>query len=168
MKSDHRPGGQLTSWVEGYLRAVTGAKVPTLAIACPQELDRILLDGSLDSLQGVDQYLLVVHATQPAIVPIVYLSTAAGLGIYLGEVIRRGSPSAEYRWGRAHELPPGITPQVPATAALSDLLLLGQGSGGVVWPAEAIGRRIRSGAQAPSVYGFAVDAIRQAWIRGTG
>lgn len=157
------PDTDLKSVIDFYGRLVAGQAGPELAMACADSLERGLLDYSLESLHVIDRYLHRVHAAQDGIATIAYANTIMGTAIYVGEVIRRGSPSAEFRWGRAdstaaNDATPGL-----ARSDLSDLVLLSHSSNGTIVPADAVLRIIRRGARAPTIHSFAVSAIRRAW-----
>jgi hypothetical protein len=131
-------------------------------MACAESLERGLLDYSLESLHVIDRYLQGVHRAQDGILTIAYANTIVGTAIYVGEVIRRGSPSTEYRWGRSEATAMNDSSSGVALSDLSDVVLLSH-SGGAIVPADAVLRVIRRGAQAPTIHSFAVSAIRRAW-----
>jgi len=120
----------------------------------------------VDSLQAIDQYLLIVHGAQEGIPTVAYANTIMATAIYVGEVIRRGAPSTEYRWGRAQESHAREAGSMPAVSDLSDLVLLNQVTGAALSPTDAVLRLIRHGKAAPPVYSFAVKSIRRAWSSG--
>ena len=153
----------LRSIIEFYGRVIAGQAGPELGMACADSLERSSLDYSLDSLHAIDRYLQGVHAAQEGVPTVAYVNTIMGTAIYTGEVIRRWSPSTEYRWGRSkadapEEPSPGLAP-----GDLSDVVLLNHGSSDAIVPADAVFRVIRHGARAPSIHAFAVASIRRAW-----
>lgn len=153
----------LNSIIEFYRRVVAAQAGPELSMACPESLERGLLDYSLESLHVIDRYLHCVHAVQEGIPTIAYANTIMGTAIYTGEVIRRGSPSTEYRWGRSEVKPAA---DLPAELGLSDLVmfvLFSHSVGDAIVPADAVFRVIHHGVSAPSVHAFAVNSIRRAW-----
>jgi hypothetical protein len=154
----------LESLLDYYGRVVAGRAGPELSMACADHLARALLDYGLESLHTIDEYLLVVHGAQEGIPTIAYANTIMGTAIYLGEVIRRGSPSTEYRWGRTQQSETNEPYSELKMGDLSDLVLLSSTAGTAIAPTEPILRRIRHGSQAPTVHSFAVASIRRAWM----
>jgi hypothetical protein len=153
----------LKSVIDFYGRVVAGQGGPELTMACTESLERGLLDYSLESLQLIDRYLQSVHAAQEDIPTNAYANTIMGTAIYVGEVIRRGSPSTEYRWDRTHATPVDGSTQEVALGNLSDIVLLSHSTGDAIVPADVVLRIIRRGAAAPTIHSFAVSAIRRAW-----
>jgi hypothetical protein len=156
----------LKSLIDYYGEVVAGRTESGFAMACADRLERAALDYSVDSLQVIDQYLLIVHGAQEGIPTVAYANTIMATAIYVGEVIRRGSPSTEYRWGRAQESHAREAGSTPAVSDLSDLVLLNQVTGAKLSPTDAVLRLIRHGKAAPPVYSFAVKSIRRAWTSG--
>jgi hypothetical protein len=154
----------LESLVDYYGRVVAGRAGPEPSMACADHLERALLDYGLESLHMIDEYLLVVHDAQEGIPTIAYANTIMGTAIYLGEVIRRGSPSTEYRWGRTQQSETSEPYSELKMGDLSDLVLLSSTAATTIAPTEPILRRIRHGSQAPTVHSFAVASIRRAWM----
>jgi hypothetical protein len=153
----------LKSLIDFYARVVAGRAGPELGMACAESLERGLLDYSLESLHAIDRYLQGVHVAQEGILTIAYANTIVGTAIYVGEVIRRGSPSTEYRWGRSAATAMNDSSSGVELSDLSDVILLSHSTGGAIVPADAVLRIIRRGAQAPTIHSFAVSAIRSAW-----
>lgn len=156
----------LKSLIDYYGEVVAGRAGSDFAMACSDRLERAALDYSVDSLQVIDQYLLIVHGAQEGIPTVAYANTIMATAIYVGEVIRRGSPSTEYRWGRAQESQAKEASSIPALSDLSDLVLLNQLTGAPLSPTDAVLRLIRHGKAAAPVYSFAVKSIRRAWTSG--
>jgi hypothetical protein len=153
----------LNSIIEFYRRVVAGQAGPELSMACPESLERGLLDYSLESLHVIDRYLHCVHAVQDGIPTIAYANTIMGMAIYIGEVIRRGSPSTEYHWGRSALQPTADSPSEVGFGDLTMFVLFSHSVGDAIVPANAVFRLIRRGASAPSIHTFAVNSIRRAW-----
>jgi len=154
---------ELKSVIDFYARVLAGQAGPELGMACAESLERELLDYSLESLHVIDRYLQGVHGAQDGILTIAYANTIIGTAIYVGEVIRRGSPSTEYRWGRKETPVMNGSSSGFALSDLSDVVLLSHSTGGAIAPADPVLRIIRRGAQAPTIHSFALSAIRLAW-----
>ena len=153
----------LKSVIDFYGRVVAGQGGAELIMACAESLERGLLDYSLESLHVIDRYLHSVNAAQDGVPTIAYANTIMGTAIYVGEVIRRGSPSTEYRWDRNQATSVNGSTQEVTLGDLSDVVLLSHSTGGAIVPADAVLRIIRHGAAAPTIHSFAVSAIRHAW-----
>src|SRR6267143_6904196 len=156
----------LQSLIDYYGEVVAGRAGSGFAMACSDRLERAALDYSVDSLQVIDQYLLIVHGAQEGIPTVAYANTIMATAIYVGEVIRRGSPATEYRWGRAQDSQAREAGSMPALSDLSDLVLLNQVTGAALSTTDVVLRLIRHGKAAPPVYSFAVKLIRRAWSSG--
>jgi hypothetical protein len=154
----------LKSVVEFYRRVLAGQGGPELSMACADKLERSSLDYGLESLHAIDRYLQSVHAAQEGVPTLDYANTIMGTAIYVGEVIRRGSPSTEYRWGRSVADPMKASTPGVALNDLSDVVLLSHNIADAIVPADAVFRVIRHGAKAPTIHSFAVASIRRAWM----
>lgn len=162
-------GSNLKSLVDYYGQVLVGRAGPGKSMACVDQLERALLDYGLESLHAIDRYLLAVHAAQKKGIPTTaYANTIMATAIYVGEVIRRGSPSTEYRWEHTQESAPNDGAAGLVSGDLSELVLFGASNGAVVAPTDPVLRRIRDGAGAPSIYRFAVASIWGAWTDTPG
>lgn len=148
------------SLIDYYGPVIAGRGGPELSMACAEHLERPLLDYGLDSLHAIDRYLLVVHKAQEGIPAIAYANTILATAIYVGETIRRGSPSTVYRWERTQQPKVDNSSTAVVLSDLSDLVLVSSTTGTPMSPTKCVLRRIRRGAQAYSVHAFAVAAIQ--------
>jgi len=148
------------SLIDYYGQVIAGRGGPELSMACAEHLERALLDYGIDSLHAIDRYLLVVHEAQEDIPTIAYANTILATAIYVGEAIRRSSPSTVYRWGRTQQTEVDNSSTAVVLSDLSGLVLLSSTSGTPISPTKCVLRRIRRGAQAYSVHAFAVAAIQ--------
>jgi hypothetical protein len=67
-------------------------------IAFPATLNRQRLDGTIESLNEVDRYLVYLHENRRGIQDEEWRIKILRAGAYLGEVIRHAAPDGEFRW----------------------------------------------------------------------
>ncbi|MDE2218962.1 MAG: hypothetical protein KGL25_04475 [Gammaproteobacteria bacterium] len=165
MKRDLDPDlSALTSFYMGLLRGNVGNRVE-YRIACPEVLDRKQLDLSVGSLRHLDDYLLAIHAQFSAVAVASLLTTVIATTFYVGEVIRQHTPAASCDW-----LPPRSERLENRSMGslevkdFSDLLLQNTVNGEALALADDVMRRIRQGAEAPSMQALAIKAIRDVWV----
>ena len=156
--------GPVDSLVIYYGRVMLEPAAADVNVACADHLERSLLDYGLQSLDAIDRYLLVDHGAQEGIPTIAYANTIIGTAIYIGEVIRRNSPTTEFRWGRFQEIEDKSASQSFEFSDLSDLVLRSSTTGVAISPTDPILRRIRYGVLAPTIRELALAAIRRAWL----
>lgn len=100
-----------------FARAFVGTINSDKEIASPERLPRDDLDGSLDSLKLVDQYLEHLHQNRKRIDPDAWYTTVLWAGAYVGEVIRHAADLGFFHWEDYNEYMPrhprfqGIVPE---------------------------------------------------------
>jgi hypothetical protein len=100
-----------------FARAFVGTIVTDKEVAFPEMLSRDELDGSLDSLKLVDQYLEHLHESRQVIDEAAWHTTVLWAGAYVGEVIRNAVDPGLFHWEDYNEYVPkypklrGIIPE---------------------------------------------------------
>jgi len=164
MPHDGITDSDLQSVVAYYGQFIARRAGPGFDMACSDVLERTALDYTLDSLRAIDGYLLTVHGALEDIPTIAYANTIMGVAVYVGEVIRRRSPSMAYRWGRKAETQGDDPASGLAFGDLLDIVLLDPNTGAALSPVEPILRVFLHGQKAHTVHSFAVTATRSAWM----
>ena len=138
-----------------FARAFVGVIRSDRDVAFPGRLSRQQLDGSIDSLKVVDQYLSYLHDNSARIAEDEWHTTVLWAGAYVGEVIRHARPDF-FTWVDYDEYVPQhpeIKSLLPArTTATCGLLV--RFDGAMSMPLNKIARYIDEGSE-NSVHFFA-------------
>jgi hypothetical protein len=139
-----------------FARAFVGTVTSDREIAFPHELQRDSLDGTLESLLIVDQYLKYVHLHRRKVDPLAWDTTVLWGGAYVGEVIRHARED-EFRWidyNEYIEQRPDLRWMIPERTVATCGLLIGPYDS-MSMPLNKIARFIEDGPE-NSVHFFAV------------
>jgi hypothetical protein len=151
----------LNSIFNEFARAFVGVLKIEGEIAFPKRLSRNLLDGSLESLHHVDEYLLFLHEHRDNISRPEWDLTLLRAGAYVGEVIRHSAPAGEFNWVDYNEyMPehPELQRLIPERTCASCAFLVRR-SGAMSMPLNKIARFIDEGPE-NSVHFFAVCDLK--------
>jgi hypothetical protein len=139
-----------------FARLFVGTVDDDKDVACPSQLRRPLLDGSLASLHHVDDYLAYLHEHRDAFTPEEWRLTVLRAGAYVGEVIRHASPSGSFEWVDYNDyMPqhPELRSVIPDRNTATCAFLV-RSSGAMSMPLNKIARFIEEGRE-HSVHFFA-------------
>ncbi len=88
----------LDSIFNEFARAFVGTVTDEYEVAFPAHLPRAQLDGTVESLHIVDDYLAYVHKHRKRLSDQDWHFTVLRAGAYVGEVIRHASPAGSVHW----------------------------------------------------------------------
>lgn len=146
-----------------FARAFVGTVIDECEIAFPAHLQRGQLDGSLESLHIVDDYLTYVHKHGKSLSDQDWHITVLRAGAYVGEVIRHASPTGTVHWIDYNDyMPtqPNLQPLIPErTVATCAFLVFSNDF--MSMPLNKVARHIVEGKE-HSVYFFASCDLNQA------
>jgi len=150
-----------------FARALVGTVKLDGDVASPDRLPVALLDGSLESLHRVDEYLKYLHEHRDGISQLEWDLTLLRAGAYVGEVIRHAAPDGEFNWVDYNEyMPehPDLKRIIPERTSATCAFLVRR-SGTMSMPLNKIARFIDDGPE-NSVHYFAVCDLKD--FRGEG
>ena len=128
-------------------------------VALTEHLERKKLDFSIDSLHEIDRYLNCVHDNAHSVSGLPLLSTIWTIAVYIGEVIRRESPSKRFQWVSVGESSGSSGETTIANPDLDTVRALRARDGDMCMPSRAVLRVILRGAKARSIHSFARGAM---------
>jgi hypothetical protein len=145
-----------------FARAFVGTITSDRDVAFSERLAREELDGSLDSLKLVDEYLQLVHEGRAKLQPLEWETTVLWCGAYVGEVIRHLRPDAftwiDYKdYIAAH---PEVLQLIPERTVATCAFLLGP-DGSMSMPLNKVARFIEEGPE-NAVHFFAEADLHKA------
>lgn len=138
-----------------FARAFVGTITSDREIALPHLLPREVLDGTLQSLLLVDEYLNHIHRQRATISMQEWDTTVLWGGAYVGEVVRH-TREGEFEWIDYDEyMPrhPNLIPLIPERTVATCAFLLGP-DGSMSMPLNKVARFIEEGPE-NSVHFFA-------------
>lgn len=145
-----------------FARLFVGTIKDDVDVAFPHALRRKELDGSLESLHVIDEYLLYLHNTSPELSGRDWHVTVLRAGAYVGEVIRHGAPAGAFHWEDYNEyMPksPRLADMIPERTAATCAFLV-HSSGAMSMPLNKIARFIDEGPE-NSLHFFAKCDLRR-------
>jgi len=146
---------ELDSMFNEFARAFVGTVTTDHEIAFPEHLRREDLDGSVESLHVVDEYLAFLHENRERIAVDERRSTVLWGGAYVGEVIRHARVGI-FEWIDYDEYMPAhphLHPLIPERTVASCAFLVAS-DGSMSMPLNKIARFIDEGPE-NSVHFFA-------------
>jgi hypothetical protein len=157
---------ELNTIFNEFARTFVGTVKGDGDIALPDRLPRVLLDGSLESLHHVDEYLLYLHKHRARISQLEWDITLLRAGAYVGEVIRHAAPAGEFNWVDYDEyMPthPDLQRLIPERTSATCAFLVRR-SETMSMPLNKVARFIDEGVD-NSVHFFAVSDLKD-WPKG--
>jgi hypothetical protein len=135
---------------------------------CRRELlDRRRLDGSLESLRHIDDFLQQLHAQPPSEDALFHV--ALRCGAYVGEVFRAQPVGAGYHWAYYEDAAKYSAPLAGMGLSMGTAAVLWKDRHSLVFPVGKVCKFIENGAE-DSVYSFvSVLTMHDQWApRGVG
>ncbi|HRF55644.1 MAG TPA: hypothetical protein PK027_14460 [Aquimonas sp.] len=130
-----------------FARCFVGTIRDDTEVAFPGALRREQLDGSLESLHVVDDYLRYLHKRAPELTGLDWQRTVLRAGAYVGEVIRHAAPEGSFSWVDYDEyIPqhPKLKELIPERTVATCAFLVNS-SGAMSMPLNKIARFIDEG-----------------------
>jgi hypothetical protein len=120
----------------------------------PQKLDRLKLDGSVESLKELDKYLSYLNTNAESVFQMNIDITILRAGAYLGEVIRHNSNPGFYTWIDYNDylqINPDLRKLIPERNTTTCAFLMDKNKG-FIMPINKVFRFIDEGTEHSTLY----------------